>query len=108
MTGEILAVEVRRELIRYFTPTKEADRWMVRQGHTKNGIPLTQTTHGKFRYPLFTMERGEFFFVPNRDGRSTEQTNNSVTSSVNHCRRLTGRQFAQRRFGTGVKVWRIA
>jgi hypothetical protein len=68
-------------------------------------LPLTRTDHGRLRYPLKTMEIGQHFFVPARDG-SVVKTQNSVSSSVCHAQHTTGRSFHQRRYTGGIRVWR--
>ena len=74
---------------------------------TGRDIPLSRTAHGKYRYPLRSMKVGERFFVPN-NGRSTEQTQNAVTSSVGSVQRTTKLRFTQRRYAMGVRVWRVS
>ena len=106
MSQNILERPIRQRLKDYFAPSMLATRLMYKNRMLGKGLELRMTAHGKFRYPLETMDRGQFFFVPN-NGRSTVQTNNAVNSSVAHCRRKTGRQFIQRRLPTGVMVWRI-
>lgn len=68
-------------------------------------IPLTKTAH-TWRYPLRAMKVGERFFVPNGE-KTTEQTQNSLSSSICHIQRNSEMRFTQRRYGHGVRVWRV-
>jgi hypothetical protein len=92
-------------------PTKLAERVLlssgVRMGQVISDIPLLQTISGKCRYPLRDMEVGQHFFVPNK-GRTTPQTQNAVTSSVCLVQRTSTRRFHQRRYISGIRVWRTA
>jgi antitoxin component of MazEF toxin-antitoxin module len=91
-------------------PTKLAERILMNQGmdieNLISDLPLTYTVQGKARYPLQDMEVGQHFFVHN-NGRTTEQTQNAVNSSVGHATRKYGRAFHQRRYRGGIRVWRI-
>lgn len=93
-----------------YIPTKLAERVLFSSGirsteSVPGDLPLLQTITGKLRYPLRDMEIGEHFFVPNR-GRTTIQTQNAVTSSVNNVQRTSERRFHQRRYISGIRVWR--
>jgi hypothetical protein len=89
--------------------SRVAERVLSNQGiyieRTAFDLPLKRTETGKYRYPLRTMLPGQHFYVP-AEGRSVVQTQNSVSSSVCHIQRETGRKFHQRRYMRGVRVWR--
>lgn len=91
-------------------PTKLHERVLINQGFKIDSVisdlPLLATITGKTRYPLKYMEVGQHFFVHN-NGRTTEQTQNAVTSSVGFAQRSYGMKFHQRRYRAGVRVWRV-
>ena len=101
--------ERNRGLTPILQPTKLADKVMANAGVAgpmATDIPLKRTAHGKFRYPLRKMIVGDHFFVP-CEGRSVEQTQNAVTSSVNNIQNKTNMRFTQRRYPPkGIRVWR--
>ena len=92
-----------------YIPSRLAESRLERSGMKMDNIhtdlPLSYTLTGKARYPLNDMEIGEHFFIL-KNGRTIEQTQNAVTSCVGNIQRKTGKKFHQRRYPTGIRVWR--
>ena len=92
-------------------PSKLHERILMNQGLNVESVisdlPLLSTVTGKVRYPLKDMSIGQHFFVHN-NGRTIEQTQNSITSCVRWARQKYGMRFHQRRYRGGIRVWRIA
>jgi hypothetical protein len=71
-------------------------------------LPVYMTEHGKYRYPLRTMQIGQHFYVPCRCGQPITKLQSSLNSSVCYIAKETGRRFTQKRmYGRGIRVWRL-
>ena len=70
-------------------------------------VPICEEYGRRNKYPLRTMEVGQWFLVPLHD-RRIKHVQDSVTTCVQYAQKKYGRKFQQRRTLLGVQVTRIA
>lgn len=74
--------------------------------HVEKGIPVPEIKGNAARYPFQTMEPGDSFFIPVREGETLARVRSRAYSASRTYGIRHKKSFLVRTMGNGVRVWR--